>query len=55
MADFEQDMMEILDDYYGESRNIDHKEEIISFIGSKALEIMVAINTMIKEEEEGGD
>lgn len=50
MFDFEQAMMKILNDYYGEHRNSDHKEEIVSFIDSNALEIRNVINKMIGKE-----
>lgn len=45
----EERLMPILDDYYGDSRNYDHKKEIIDFIETRAEEIAYIIKDCWKE------
>lgn len=47
MFDFYQAMIELLDDYYGNSRDDDHKKEISDFIESNILEIREIIYSTI--------
>jgi hypothetical protein len=45
----EEKLKKLLDDYYGDHRNDDHKEEIIAFIESNQLEIfdiLLKLNAM---------
>ena len=47
MFEFENQMMSLLDEYYGDSKDFDQKKDIVDFIETYSLEIRDVINEMM--------